>query len=198
MRVLFLAVLLVAAQTSASEPLVTKSSSGRFTITQRWVKPDFISANTDCNDSDCGWEAILQFADKSKVGATLAAPPEWYAWPADYRISPDEQWIIREQKTGSGENALFLYHLEPNGQLWRLTQHLNDLVFAFLLPPLHRTRDDYYHMEVLVDSWDVGAGKVHLKAYATPNEKDEKTLVEGRRVTYDFKNNVVGPEESRK
>jgi hypothetical protein len=194
MRIFFLVVVFAVTQAAASEPLVTKASSGRFTITQRWVKPDFIAADTDCNDSDCGWQAVLQFADKSKREATLAAHPEWYAWPADYRISPDEQWIIREQKTGSGENALFLYHVEPNGQLWRLAQPLDDLVFAFLLPPLHRTRADYYHMEVLVESWDVAAGKVHLRANATPNDKHEKALIRDRRVTYDFKNNVVGPE----
>jgi hypothetical protein len=194
MRAFFLAVLFAVAQASASDPLVTKAPSGRFTITQRWVRPDFIAADTDCNDSDCGWQAVLQFADKSKPETTLAAPPEWYVWPADYRISPDGQWIMREQKTGSGENALFLYRVASDGQVWRMVQHLDDLVFAFLLSPLHRTRGDYYHLEVLVESWDVGAGKVHLKASATPNDKDEKALIKGRRVTYDFKNNVVGPE----
>jgi hypothetical protein len=197
MRVLFLAVMFAAVQTFASEPLITKASSGRFTITQRWVKPDFLASNTDCNNSDCGWQAVLQFSDKSKPEAALAAAPEWYEWPADYRVSPDEQWIIREQKTGSGENALFLYRIQSNGQLWRLTQHLDDLVFAFLLPPLHRTRSDYYHMEVLVESWDIGAGRLLLRANATPNDKNEKALIKDRRVIYDFMNNVVSSEESR-
>jgi hypothetical protein len=172
---------------------VEKSPSGRFTITQRWVKPDYLATDADCTESDCGWEAVLQFADKSKAEVTLAAQPEWYSWPADYRISRDERWIIREQKTGSGENALFLYRLAPNGQLWRMAQHLDDLVFATLLAPLHRTRDDYYHLEVHLTSWDFAAGKVHLKAYATSNDRDE-TSIDGRRVMYDLRRQVVAPE----
>ena len=172
---------------------VEKSPRGRFTITQRWVKPDFIATDKDCNDSDCGWQAVLQFADKSKQEVTLAAHPEWYAWPAAYRISPDEQWIIREQKTGSGENALFLYRVGPDAQVWRMAQSLDDLIFATLLAPLHRTRDDYYHLEVAVVSWDLAAGRVHLKAYATPSDREQEPL-RGRAVTYDLKKHVVTPE----
>jgi hypothetical protein len=172
---------------------VAKSPSGRFTITQRWVKPDFIATDKDCNDSDCGWQAVLQFLEKSKGEATLADHPEWYAWPAEYRISPDEQWIIREQKTGSGENALFLYRIGPDAQVWRMAQHLDDLIFATLLAPLHRTREDYYHLEVAVVSWDLAAGRVHLKAYATPNDREQEPL-RGRAVTYDLKKHIVTPE----
>jgi hypothetical protein len=135
----------------------------------------------------------LQFTDRSKAEATLVAQPKWYPWPANYQISPDERWIIRDQKTGSGENALFLYRLAPNGHLWRMAQHLDDLVFAALLAPLHRTRDDYYHLEVALTSWDLAAGKVHLKAYATSNDRDE-TSIDGRRVTYDLQRHVAAPE----
>ncbi len=118
----------VAVAQDAPSTFIAKAPSGRFTITQRWLRPDWIAANTDCNDADCGWEATLEFADRSMPQATLAAQPEWYSWPADYHISPDEHWVLRDQKTGSGENALFLYHVLPGGQVWRLSQHVDDLV----------------------------------------------------------------------
>jgi hypothetical protein len=175
----------------APSTYTAKAPSGRFGITQHWVRPDYIATNTDCNASDCGWEATLEFADKSKPQATLAAHPEWYSWPADYRISPDEQWILRDQKTGSGENAVFLYHVLPDGQVWRLAQHIDDLVWRALLAPLHRTRNDYYHLEVVLVSWDLAASKIHLKAFATSNERDEKTSFDGHGVSYDFKHFTV-------
>jgi hypothetical protein len=184
----------VAVAEDAPNTFIAKAPSGRFTITQRWFRPDWIATNTDCSDADCGWEAFLQFADKAKPQATFAAHPEWYSWPADYHISPDEEWIIRDQKTGSGENALFLYHVERDGRVWRLSQHLDDLVWSVLLTPLHLTRADYYHMEVVLVSWDLPAGKVHLKARATPEDKDEKKIISGRGATYDLRKHIVTPE----
>jgi hypothetical protein len=178
----------------APSTFTAKAPSGGFTITQRWVRPDWIATNTDCSDADCGWEASLQFVDKSKPKVTLAAHPEWYSWPADYHISPDEEWIIRDQKTGSGENALFLYHIERDGRVWRLSQHLDDLVWSALLAPLHLTRADYYHMEVVFVSWDLPSGKVRLRARATPEDKEEKKVIRGRSATYDLRKHVVTSE----
>ena len=183
---------LIAGEEAPSE-FLTKFPTGRFTITQRWVRPDYIASNTDCNDSDCGWEAVMRFADTSKAEATLAGHPEWYSWPAAYHISPDKHWIIRDQKTGSGENALFLYRITPDGQVWRLAEPIDDAVFAPLLTPLHRTREDYYHLEVVLVSWDLASGRARLKAYATPNNRDHK-LIRGRAVTYDLNNRLVTPE----
>lgn len=178
----------------APSSFTAKAPHGRFTITQRWFRPEWLAENTECSDADCGWEASLQFADVSKPRATLAAQPEWYSWPADYHISPDEQWIIRDQKTGSGENALFLYHVEGDGRVWRLSQHLDDLVWSALLTPLHLTRADYYHMKVRLVSWDLAAGRVRLKARATPEDRDEKKTIDGRSVTYDLRKHIVTPD----
>jgi hypothetical protein len=197
MRATLLLLVLYAATTRASETAPgefdAKSPHGRFTITQHWVRPDYIASNTDCNDADCGWAAVLKFADTSRAQVTLADQPEWYPWPAAYRISPDEKWIIRDQKTGSGENSLFLYHLTQDGQIWRLATSIDDAVFATLLAPLHRTRKDYYHLRVVLASWDIPADRVHLKAFATPNDKKDQ-LIDGRKITYDLKTHVAKPE----
>src|SRR5438045_8953280 len=50
------------------------------------------------------WDASLRFRDGSHPDAPLASDPDRYPWPAVYDISPDDQWILRTQKTGSGEN----------------------------------------------------------------------------------------------
>jgi hypothetical protein len=186
------ATLIYAGEKAPSE-FVEKSPKGSFTITQRWAKPEHIASDTDCNNSDCGWQAVLDFADKSKRDVQLAAHPEWYVWPADYRISADEQWIIRDQKTGSGENALFLYRITRDGQVWRLAGSIDDAVFAALLAPLHRTRADYYHLRVALVSWDLPAGRLHLKASATPNDREHE-LISGRAVAYDLNKHVAAPE----
>lgn len=170
---------------------IDTAPSGRFTITQRWVRPDYIAKDADCTNADCGWESVLRFADQSKPEATLAAQPEWYSWPADYHLCPDEQWILRDQKTGSGQNALFLYHVEPDGRVWRLAQHIDDLVFGAIVGPLHLTRSDYSHLEVVLVSWDLQASTIHLKASATPENHDTKKIISGRAVTYDFIHHAV-------
>jgi hypothetical protein len=192
----FLVVILttsIAIAEDAPSTFTAKAPSGRFIIIQRWFRPDYVAKNTDCSDADCGWRASLEFADKAKPQATLAAEPEWYSWPADYSISPDEQWILRDQKTGSGENALFLYHVLPTGQVWRLSQHVDDIVWRALLGLLHHTRDDYYHLEVVLASWDLAAGRVHLKASAVPNDRVHE-LIRSRAVTFDLKKYVATPD----
>ncbi|MEI9998769.1 MAG: hypothetical protein WDO13_06150 [Verrucomicrobiota bacterium] len=43
------------------------------------------------------------------------------SWPGLYYIAPDDHWILRIQKTGSGDNTAYLYFLEKNGSLWRMS-----------------------------------------------------------------------------
>jgi hypothetical protein len=183
----------IAIAEDAPSTFTAKAPSSRFIITQRWFRPDYVAKNTDCSDADCGWRARLEFADKSKPQATLAAEPEWYSWPADYSISPDEQWILRDQKTGSGENALFLYRVLSDGQVWRLSQHVDDLVWSALLGPLRRTRDDYYHLEVVLAAWDLAAGRVRLKASAVPNDRAHD-VIRGRVVFFNLNTHAATPE----
>jgi hypothetical protein len=180
------------ASDKAQEENTFKAPSGRFTIIQRWTRPDYIGTDKDCH-GECGWRALLQFTDKSKRQVILADEPEWYVWPADYRISPDEKWIIRDQKTGSGENSFFLYRLGPDGDVWRRVESVDDAVFAALLTPLHHTRRDYYHVQIALVSWDLPAGRLHLKAYATANDREHEHI-NGRSVMYDLNKHVATAE----
>jgi hypothetical protein len=160
---------------------VDKARSGKYTVVQRYIEPKDPQDNQDFG----AWEATLHFSDRSKPDATLAADPDRYLWPADYLISPDEQWILRLQKTGSGENSAFLYHVEANGQVWRLEQHLDDLAFAVATAGSHLTRSDYYHIAVGLISWDIASGLLHLKIRASAEDKANSSI--DRKVAYDLR-----------
>jgi hypothetical protein len=146
---------------------VDKSPTSRYSIVQRYVEPKGPQDNQDFG----AWEAVLHFSDRSKPDATIAAEPDRYLWPSDYLISPDEVWILRLQKTGSGENSALLYHVDSNGQVWRLEQHLDDLALAVATTGSHFSRSDYYHISVGLVSWDIASGLLHLKIRATAEDK---------------------------
>lgn len=164
---------------------VDKAPSGEYSIVQRYIEPKDPQDNQDFG----AWEAILHFADKSKSDATLAANPDRYLWPADYRMSPDEHWILRLQKTGSGENSALLYHVDSNGQVWRLEQHLDDLAFALVTAGSHLSRSDYYHIGVSLVSWDIGSGLLHLKIRASAEDRANPSI--DRKVAYDLRKNKM-------
>jgi hypothetical protein len=167
---------------------VEKAPSGKYTIVQRFIEPKDQQDNQDFG----AWEATLHFSDKSKPDATLAADPDRYLWPADYLISPDERWILRLQKTGSGENSALLYHVDSNGQVWRLEQHLDDLAFAVATARSHLSRSDYYHIGVGLVSWDVRAGLLHLKIGATADDRANSSI--NLKVVYDLHKHKMAAE----
>jgi hypothetical protein len=52
-------------------------------------------------------------------------------YPAGFRFTSDSQWLVRMQKTGSGEQDLYLYHVE-NGALASATRRpISDLAWAY-------------------------------------------------------------------
>jgi hypothetical protein len=52
------------------------------------------------------------------------------------------EWIVREQKTGSGESTLYLYRLTPHGYVPASKKPLGDLAWAYL-----KTRPDWRKIE---------------------------------------------------
>jgi hypothetical protein len=163
---------------------VTKATSGRYSIIQRYVEPESTQDNQDGT-----WDAVLRFHDASQSDATLATGPEQYLWPGDYRISPDERWILRLQKTGSGENCALLYRVEANGQVWRLEQHLDELAFAIVTRGSHLSRSNYYHVLVDLVSWDMQSGLLHMKIMGTPEDTANPQI--DHSVTYDFRKHTM-------
>lgn len=60
----------------------------------------------DGGDWDVKWQVWARRGEQM----TELKPEQGYG--ADFRFTSDSQWLVRMQKTGSGEQDLFLYHIE--------------------------------------------------------------------------------------
>ena len=101
-----------------------------------------------------GWTQTLHFVTPARSITLESAMP----WPALYYVSPDEHWMLRVQKSGSGDNISFLYRLEPGIQrVWRMEEQVGALGFAYLahLPGLPR---NLYHTGIEFGAWDLQRG----------------------------------------
>jgi hypothetical protein len=152
-----LATLLVfACGASAAEDEVTEAPHHTYSIVQHYAE---------------NWNATLHFSDTSRGDAPIANDPDRYPWPAIYEISPDDQWIFRDQKTGSGTGIAFLYHVEQTGRVWRMEQRLDDLAFAYLAAHDRIARSDYYHVGAEFIGWDLPAQSLHFRISGTAEQK---------------------------
>src|SRR5262249_31118283 len=77
-----------------------KSPDGATTIEQ------YVNKETD----DWQWQF---WARRDGTFNLLDAEPAGY--PAGFRFTNDSKWVVRMQKTGSGELSLYLYRLGPQG-----------------------------------------------------------------------------------
>ena len=106
------------------EPKFTKTSpDGAIAIEQ------YLNKDTD----DYKWQFWVR-----RQGTFTLLDPEPADYPAEFVFTNDLKWIVREQKTGSGESTLYLYHLAPQGYVPATKEPLGDLAWAFL-----KTRPDW-------------------------------------------------------
>src|ERR1700736_277465 len=78
------------------------------------------------NRGDWTW----QFWMRREGAFTLLDTDPGYA--ADFIFTKDQNWIIREQKIGSGTSTLHLYHLTPEGYVRASTKPLGELAWDFM------------------------------------------------------------------
>lgn len=80
------------------------------------------------NDSkdDWVWQVWARRGD-----SFVMLPPEQADYPADFRFTADSQWLVRLQKTGSGEGTMFLYHLTPKGFVAATRKPIGDLAWDY-------------------------------------------------------------------
>src|SRR4051794_13387662 len=80
----------------------------------------------DGGDWDVKWQAW------ARRGAQMTELKPEQGYGAGFSWTPDSQWLVRMQKTGSGEQDLFLYHFE-NGAFVSATKNksLSDLAWAY-------------------------------------------------------------------
>jgi hypothetical protein len=106
------------------DPEFTKTSpDGAITIEQ------YLNKDTD----DYKWQFWVR-----RQGTFTLLDPEPADYPAGFLFTNDLKWIVREQKTGSGESTLYLYRLAPQGYVPANKKPLGDLAWAFL-----KTRPDW-------------------------------------------------------
>lgn len=87
-------------------------------------------------------------------------------WSGIYYISPDDRWILRIQKTGSGDNTAYLYFLEDNGSVWRMEQPLDKLGFDYLGHRPKGLPNGLYHKGINFISWDMPKHLLHFSIHA--------------------------------
>jgi hypothetical protein len=93
-----------------------KSPDGAITIEQ------YVNKETD------DWK--YQFWVRRKDSFTLL--DEQADYPAGFRFTNDLKWIVRMQKTGSGESSLYLYRLAPQGYVPATKKPLDELAWAYM------------------------------------------------------------------
>jgi len=100
-----------------------KSPDGAITIEQ------YLNKDTD------DWKFQLWVR---RQGTLTLLDPEPAEYPAGFRFTNDLKWIVRGQKTGSGESTLYLYRLTPQGYERASKKPLGDLAWAYM-----KTRPDW-------------------------------------------------------
>lgn len=121
------------------DPKATQTSpEGAYTIEQ------YHKADADDNWT---WQAWVRARD-SKDRATLLKPDQDY--PAGFRFSNDLHYLVRMQKTGSGEATLYLYRLGKDGFESATAKPLGDLVWAYFYgrPESRKIKRPDFHMMV--------------------------------------------------
>lgn len=64
-------------------------------------------------------------------GTFTLLDPEPADYPAGFRFTNNLKWLVRMQKTGSGESTLYLYRLGPRGFVPATKKPLGDLAWAY-------------------------------------------------------------------
>ncbi len=100
-------------------------------------------AKTDA-DGDYFWQFWARHLDK----LTMLAP-EQPDYSASFRFSNDSQWVVRMQKTGSGEQSLYLYKLGSQGFVAATAKPLSDLAWTYFKsrPDYRKVRKPDFHFD---------------------------------------------------
>jgi hypothetical protein len=96
------------------------------------------------NKNDYKWQFWVR-----REGTFTLLDPELAEYPAGFRFTNDLKWLVRMQKTGSGESTLYLYRLGPQGFIPATKTPLGDLAWAYFKsrPEWRKVRKDpEYHI----------------------------------------------------
>lgn len=137
-----ISLLTVLATAHAEEEVVAKATSGRFKVTQEY-KGDFIE--------------ILRFSNPKLSAVRLSG----LSWPGIYSISPNEQWVLRTQKTGAGDSIAILYRIEENGRVSEVVG-FDELLWAISDTTSRLKKKELYHTCVAKFAWSEDNGTLEI------------------------------------
>jgi hypothetical protein len=91
---------------------------------------------------------IWQFWARRSDAMTLLGP-EQEDYAANFRFTRDSRWLVRWQKTGSGEGTMFLYKLGPKGFVAATSKPFGDLAWAYFYsrPESRKVRKPDFHID---------------------------------------------------
>lgn len=132
-----------------------KSPKGAFSLIQHYEE----------ETQDQNWGTKLHFEKGAHPDVTLT---NTWMWPAIFYISPDDHWVLQEQKSGSGENVAMLFRVDAKGTVERAEPHFLTVAFDHL----ERTRgirfDDLFHTGMEFKAWDLEKGVIRFSIFGTP------------------------------
>ena len=94
------------------------------------TSPDGTTTIEQYKKADADDDLTWQFWARHQNEMTMLQPEQPY-YPAGFRFTNDSQWVVRMQKTGSGEQSLYLYKLGPQGFVAATSKPLDDLAWAY-------------------------------------------------------------------
>ncbi len=94
-------------------------------------------------DGDYSWQFWARRADTSAL-----LEPEQPDYPAGFRFTNDSKWLVRMQKTGSGEQGLYLYRLGPHGFESATAKPFDEMAWDYFWsrPESRKVRKPEYHI----------------------------------------------------
>lgn len=147
------------------EETVAKSASGRFHVTQEY-HGDFVE--------------MVRFRDPAHPAVQLLG----LNWPGLYSVSPDERWLLRTQKVGSGESQAMLYRIEENGWVSEVVG-FDAMLWSVSDKTSRLKKKDLYHTGIDGITWAKDNGSVEI-VLSGSNASESGDGIECR-ISYDLK-----------
>lgn len=157
---------------------VAQSHSGLFAVHQKYLGAS--------SETGMGlWSESIVFNDPKLL--TLALPG--FPWPGVYSISPDDRWVFRIRKTGSGDNEAILYQIKNGRALEAL--NFDGLLWTAADKTSKLKKRQLYHTGIRESKWSENGKKLTLVLGGTNTDSRDKIRSVRHSLTYDLGSNLI-------
>ncbi|WP_395751864.1 hypothetical protein [Prosthecobacter sp.] len=182
MKALLTTLMMSVLHAQSEEEIAVKAASGRFEVAQ--------SYEGDRDRGEGEFVETLRFSNSKLSAVRLAGA----SWPGVYSISPDEHWLLRVQKTGSGDNVAMLYQIKKNGRVLEVLG-FDNLLWSVSDKTSRLKQKELYHTRITDWEWSGNSGSLvfTLKGSNTAKSGDGIEC----RIIYDLKTGRAVVEPSK-